>query len=94
MSNAIIDLAFDKIKTNKFFKNNDFECIVISIEKNETLKKHTSPKPVCLIMLEGAVDFMILGETHHLTVNQTFEFDKDVEHEVLATENAKFVLIR
>ncbi|MGB0885527.1 MAG: cupin domain-containing protein [Chitinophagales bacterium] len=94
MKNAIIELAYNKIKTNKFYKNSDLECIVISIEKGEKLKKHTSPKPACIIVLEGAIDFDILGETHYLVAHQTFEFDKNVEHEVLAKENAKFVLIR
>lgn len=94
MKTAINDLVFDNVKTNKFFKNEAFEAIAISIEKGKVLKKHVSPKDASLVVLEGEINFVINGESIHLKPLENFAFEKEVEHEVLAIENAKFIIIR
>ena len=94
IDNSIRSQPFDKLKVQKLAKTESFEILSISLEKDAVFPEHTSPSDAKLIVLEGHIIFNINGECFHLTEQQYFNFPKEVEHWVRATENAKFLIIR
>lgn len=87
-------MPYDKLKVEKFVKNDTLEILSISLEKNAIFPEHTSPTDAQLVVMEGDIIFHINGETYHLISQQHFGFPKEVSHWVEANENSKFIIIR
>lgn len=87
-------MPYDKLKVEKFVKNDILEILSISLEKNAIFPEHTSPTDAQLVVMEGDIIFHINDETYHLTSQQHFSFPKEVSHWVEANENSKFIIIR
>ena len=85
---------YKKLDVQKLVTSDSFEILSISLAKNATFPKHTSPTDANLIVLEGDIVFYINGQSYHLTHQQHFGFPKKVEHWVSANENSKFLIIR
>ncbi|MFS4456037.1 cupin domain-containing protein [Maribacter sp. 2304DJ31-5] len=85
---------YDQLKIHKFKKIGAIEVLSISLEKDAIFPEHTSPTDAQLILLEGAIDFHINGETFHLKKQQHFSFPQEEEHWVEAIENSRFLIIR
>ncbi len=92
--NTIKSQAFDKLQVQKLAKNDSFEILSISLEKDAVFPTHTSPTDAQLILLEGDIIFHIHGEPYHIMAQQNFSFPKETEHWVSANENSKFLIIR
>ena len=86
--------AYDGLKAAKILDVNAKNILFISLEKDTVFPKHTSPSDAHLLVLEGAISFFINDVTYTLTKNQLFNFPKDKEHWVEASENSKFLIIR
>ena len=85
---------FEGIKVLKILKNSDLEILSITLEKGAVLPEHISPKNATLIVLEGALEFHITGETYSLEQLEDFSFPKDTPHWVEASENSRFLIVR
>ena len=94
INDAINLTAYDGLNAGKILDVNAKEVLFISLEKDTVFPKHTSPTGAHLLVLEGAISFFINDETYILTKNQIFNFPKDKEHWVEASENSKFLIIR
>lgn len=92
--NIIKDAVVKGLKTEKIFKTDSAETILITLEKDALFPKHTSPKDAMLAVLEGSINFFIDGEEYLLKAHEVFNFSKGVEHYVTANENSKFLVIR
>jgi len=94
IQNTIKSQVFDKLQVEKLARNESFEILSISREKDTIFPKHTSPRDAQLIFLEGDIIFHIHGEPYHIIAQQNFSFPKETEHWVSANENSKFLIIR
>ncbi len=94
IKDTIKSQAFNELKVEKLVKNDAFEILSISLEKDAIFPEHTSPTNAQLIVLEGDIVFHIHGEPYHIKEQQHFSFAKDVPHWVKANENSKFLIIR
>lgn len=94
IDNTIAQQPFNDLQIEQLVKNNTLEILSISLAKNAMFSKHVSPKDAHLIVLEGNINFHIQNQTVNLTEQQHFSFSKEVEHWVLAKEDAKFLIIR
>ena len=94
IDNTIAQQPFDDLQIEQLVKNPSLEILSISLAKNAVFPKHSSPKDVHLIVLEGSINFYIENQTINLTAQQHFGFSKEVEHWVRAKEDAKFLIIR
>ena len=94
INDAINLSAYDGLKAGKILDVNAKEILYISLEKDTVFPKHTSPTDAHLLVLEGAISFFINDVTYTLTKNQIFNFPKDKEHWVEASENSRFLIIR
>lgn len=82
------------LKAGKLLDINAKEILQISLEKDTIFPKHTSPTNANLILLEGSITFYINDLEYKLSKHQIFNFPKDKEHWVKASENSKFLIIR
>ncbi len=94
IDNTIKVQEYDKLQVQKLSKNDAFEILNISLEKEAVFPEHTSPTDAQLIVLEGDIFFHINEETFHLTAQQHFSFPKETAHWVKANENSKFLIVR
>ncbi|MEY8780420.1 cupin domain-containing protein [Allomuricauda sp. XS_ASV26] len=94
IDNTIAQQPFNDLQIEQLVKNNTLEILSISLAKNAMFPKHVSPKDAHLIVLEGNINFHIQNQTVNLKEQQHFSFSKEVEHWVLAKEDAKFLIIR
>lgn len=94
IQNSILTQPFEKLQVQKLVKEENYEILVISLEKGTIFPEHTSPRNVQLIILEGDIDFHINQQSYHLQAQQSFNFPKEETHWVKANENSKFLIIR
>lgn len=87
-------LPFEGLKTKKFMSNERFDMILISLEKDAILKEHVSNTEAAILVVDGKIEFTILGKTHILKQNDLFNFTKNVKHELKGLENSKVLLIK
>ena len=78
----------------KIFKSDSTETLLITLEKGALFPTHTSPKSTFLVVLEGNIDFHINSQIFNLSEQQSYRFEKNLEHYVTANKNAKFLIIR
>ena len=94
INNTILSQPFEKLQLQKLAKEDNFEILSISLEKDAIFPEHSSPSNVHLIMIEGDIDFHINQQTYNLTTTQNFKFPKAEKHWVKANKNSKFLIIR
>lgn len=94
ISNFLNEISFNGLNTSKLINSEKFEILCITLEKGATLTKHSSPRDVHLLVLEGEINFHINSEVYKLESKQIFDFPKHEEHWVEALENSTFLVIR
>lgn len=70
-------------------KSEKLKYFSVALGKGAVLKKHVAPVPSTLVVLKGAIDFLINGETLNFKQFDVYEIPVNVEHEVIgvADEN-------
>lgn len=94
MNNNIIETEIKGLKASKIFTSDSTETLLITLEKDHLFPTHTSPKTTLLVMLQGKIDFHIEKKIITLVEHQTYTFEKNIEHHVIAYEDSKFLIIR
>tara|TARA_R110002020_G_scaffold135568_2_gene302751 strand:- start:7166 stop:7465 length:300 start_codon:yes stop_codon:yes gene_type:complete len=94
IDNTIAEQPFEDLKVAQLAKTPSLEILSISLAKNAVFPKHSSPKDVHLVVLEGSMYFHIENQIITLTAKQHLRFSKETEHWVMATEDTKFLIIR
>lgn len=82
------------IKVEKVVQNDRFEIRKFRMEKGAELPPHTSPKDAYLQMISGQIHFYMQQEIHDLKNTESLSFPAHVIHEVVAKEEAQFLIIR
>lgn len=91
---AEIKLTDEKPSVVHVRNTNNSNTIAIGLKKNQVLKKHLTPVPALLVMLEGSVRFEMEGSTTEITVLDTFDIPANIPHEVTAIEESLFLVIK
>lgn len=94
INDTILSQPFDKLQVQKLVKEENFEILGISLEKEAVFPEHTSPTDAHLVVLEGDIDFHINQQSYTLRTHQHFNFPREEKHWVKAHENSKFLIIR
>lgn len=82
------------LQIQKLERNEGPEILSITLEKGTVFPEHTSPKDAFLIVLQGAVEFLIDGKSYTLNKFEDMAFPKEVAHRVHALEDSRFLIIR
>lgn len=92
--NIIIETEIKGLNASKIFTSSSAETLLITLEKNALFPIHTSPRTTFLVVLKGKIDFYIEDKIITLAEHQTFTFEKNIEHHVIAHVDSKFLIIR
>ena len=71
-----------------------FNVMGIGLEKGQKLEKHSTPTPAFLFVHSGAVTFSILGKKEELKAGDYFAIPPIEDHEVVANEPSRLLLIK
>jgi quercetin dioxygenase-like cupin family protein len=83
------------VQTQILFEPNDKKVISMQIAKGETLKEHISKIPALLVCVSGNATFNDEnGTIVNLTSGVYVMIEVNVKHEVKATEESNFLLIK
>jgi len=94
IDNTIAQQPFAGLKIEQLVKNAHMEILSVSLAKGAVFPRHSSPRDVHLVVLEGEIDFFIKNQIVNLGTQQHFSFSKETDHWVQALENSKFLIIR
>jgi len=94
VNNIIATQKIKSLQVLKVFKNDHFELLSISLEKDAIFPEHTSPTDAVLFVIEGSVVFHIEDKEFHLSALQIFHFPGKTSHWVTARQDSKFLIIR
>lgn len=76
-------------------RNSDkMNAIAIGLKKGQVLKKHITPFPALLVVLQGAVSFDMEGTQTQLPASATFDIPANVPHEVTGLEESIFIVVK
>lgn len=94
IKDTIKEQSYKLLKVQKLNSGSSPEIFSIFLEKGAEFTEKGSPRPVHIIVLEGAIDLFINKKMHHLSKHQHFQFGKDTAHWIEALEDSKFLVIR
>ena len=88
MKNIVENIEFSTEKANVFSikKTAEIKYFAVALGKGAILKKHTAPVPSTLVVLKGAINFLINGEELKFKQFDVYEIPVEVEHEVVGLE--------
>lgn len=64
----------------------------LALGEAATLQEHIAPKPITVLVLEGAVRFAVGGQRHRLTGGALVFVDANVPHEVVAERPSRILI--
>tara|TARA_B100001778_G_C18181525_1_gene447102 strand:- start:63 stop:440 length:378 start_codon:yes stop_codon:yes gene_type:complete len=83
------------VQTKVLFNNVDQKVIVLKIQENEVLKEHVSKVAALLVCINGEAIYKEKdGRTISMKNGDFVEIPKEVLHEVVATKESEFLLIK
>lgn len=85
----------DEKPTVLLVKNTDkSNVIAIGLKKNQVLKKHITPIPALLVVLEGLISFEMEGKTTEIPVLGTIDIPVNTPHEVTGIQESIFLVMK
>lgn len=78
--NNITKNEFEGLKVEKIFKTDTCETLIIRLQANHTLPKHTTPKEALLVIHQGEVVFRISESESVLISGDTYKIPINEEH--------------
>src|SRR6516162_7841534 len=68
------------------FKKSDLRVVLISMDKDSTLKEHHVDGSIAVQVLRGLIRFTVQGESFSLQANDVLTLSASIKHEVEALE--------
>jgi quercetin dioxygenase-like cupin family protein len=87
-------LSVSSIQKEQIYENNQFESLIVTVEKGVNIPAQPAPANAALYVIEGKLEFDIEGGIITVEKDDFFTFDKDQMHGLKALENSKFLLSR
>jgi quercetin dioxygenase-like cupin family protein len=89
-----IDYKDDRVNSMLFRKTENYSLHLLALKEGQKLSTHSASTDVTVIVLEGKVEFDLLGKNNSLKKDDSILLPKDEPHAVTAVEDTKFLLIR
>lgn len=83
------DVVFgDKISTKVILETSFSKEIRILLKSGQLMKEHKAPFPIIVQVLEGEIDFGILGKIHKLQKGAIVTLNANVPHDLTALQDS------
>lgn len=84
----------EKVKVQNIFGNANGGVTLLSFKAGQELTTHTAPAEVMVTVIEGEIEFTMLGKAHSILAGQFLLMGEGVPHSVKAMTDAKVMLIK
>lgn len=91
---AQVESGADRVHVQSIFSTANGGVALLAFEAGQKLDEHVAPTEVMVNVIEGTVEFTILGTPHTLVAGQFLLMGKDVRHSVAAKTAAKVMLVK
>ncbi|MGQ4002820.1 cupin domain-containing protein [Francisellaceae bacterium CB300] len=82
------DFSKNKVSIRKLIETLITKEIQISLPKDITMKEHSAPQPITVMLVAGDLDFYVDDEKFHLNVGDLIYLEAHVKHSLYAIENS------
>lgn len=89
-----IEVGNDKVNFRHIFNNDNGGVVLVGFKAGQKLDTHTAPAELMVNVLEGEIEFTMLGIPHTLKGGEFLLLGADVPHSVLATADSKLMLVK
>lgn len=89
-----INSAADKVQFKNIFENGNGGVSLLAFKKGQALAEHLAPAEVMVYVLEGEVEFTMLGTPHDLKAGKFMLMGEGVPHSVVAKADSKVMLVK
>lgn len=78
----------DKVATKVILETAFSKEIRILLKSGQQMKEHKAPFPIIVHVLEGEIDFGVLGKVHNLRKGAILTLDENVPHDLTARQDS------
>lgn len=89
-----IENSIDRVQFKNIFSNGNGGVALLAFKAGQKLDEHVAPAEVMVNVLEGEIEFTLLGHPHTISAGQFLLMGAGVPHSVLAKTDAKVMLIK
>lgn len=89
-----IETAADKVQFKNIFSNENGGVVLLAFKEGQKLAEHLAPADVMVMVIEGAIEFAMLGTPHTISAGQFILMGQGVPHSVIAKADSKIMLIK
>lgn len=91
---AQIESAADRVQFKNIFANTNGGVALLAFKAGQTLSEHIAPSELMVNVLEGEIEFAVMGKPHTLRAGEFLLLGQGVPHSVAATTDAKVMLVK
>lgn len=91
---ALIENGSDRVNFKNVFSNSNGGVSLLSFKADQKLDEHIAPAEVMVYVLEGDIQFTLLGHPHSMHAGQFLLMGAGVPHSVYADSDAKMMLVK
>lgn len=84
----------DKVHFRGIFENANGAVALIGFKAGQLLDTHTAPAQAMVTILEGEIEFTMLGEKHNMKAGDFLLMGEGVPHSLVARTDAKVMLVK
>ncbi len=89
-----IESGDDKVHFRSIFENTNGGVSIVAFKAGQSLSEHTAPAEVMVTVIEGEIEFTILGTPHTLKAGEFLLMGQNVPHSVVAKADSKLTLTK
>ena len=94
---AIADMiqpSNDKVQFRHVFSNENGGVVLVAFKAGQKLATHVAPAELMVNVIEGEIEFTMLGKPHNLHAGEFMLVGAEVPHSVLANADSKMMLVK
>ncbi len=88
------EVAISGIDKKQIYKNDQFESLIVSVEKGLIVPAQHAPADAGLYLISGKIEFEIAGYKTLVEADDFFSFSAGEQHALTALEDSKFIISR
>ncbi|MDE6082958.1 MAG: cupin domain-containing protein [Muribaculaceae bacterium] len=89
-----VESGADNVHFKNIFNNDNGGVSLVAFKAGQKLDTHTAPAQVMINVLEGEIEFTMLGNPHIIRAGEFMLMGEEVPHSVLAKTDSKLMLIK
>ncbi|MGW8124078.1 cupin domain-containing protein [Roseivirga echinicomitans] len=86
--NENLEFNENRVTTKVLIETSFSKEIRILLKEGQMMKEHKAPFPIIVHLLDGQIDFGVVGVTHPLKTGDVITLDANVPHDLMALKDS------